>query len=106
MTNAHTGNLDRIKSCITLNGPQSVGDLMKALKLKDHQVRPLLSQAMSRTGGIVHAGRRAGIQLYGLPGIHAPKPKEYPKRYVPEFKELTPHDHDIYAGRDLAMLAR
>ncbi len=103
MSNAHTGNLDRIKSRITLHGPQTVGDLMKALGLKDHQVRPLLSQAMSRTGGIVHAGRRAGIQLYGLPGIHAPKPKEYPKRYEHKFIELK---RDPFQHRDLALAGR
>lgn len=35
-----------------------------------------------------------------------PKKKEMPRRYVPEFKPMAEGSYDIYAGRNLAMLAR
>lgn len=107
MSNRHAGHLDAIKSVIALKGPQTVPELVKATKLSDHTVRDSLYGAISRTGGIVHAGKKNNAQLYGLPGIHKPKEKPSPNpRYVYEFKELTPHDHDLYAGRNLALLAR
>ena len=35
-----------------------------------------------------------------------PSSKKIPPRYMPPFRELTPEDHDMYAGRNLAMLTR
>lgn len=35
-----------------------------------------------------------------------PVSKKISPRYMPPFRELTPEDHNLYAGRDLAMLAR
>lgn len=91
-----------IRSYIKLNGPQSIGQLVRALEISDHHVRA----AVNADASLVSAGRRQFGQVYGLAGIHAPKPKELPKAYKYEFKELTPHDHDIYAGRTLALLGR
>lgn len=99
----HTGNLDRIKAIITLHGPQTAPDLVKATGLTDTVIRGALTAALSRTGGIVYAGKRGGMRLYGLPGIHTPKAKEYPKPYVHPF---TPLSRDPFEHRDLALMGR
>lgn len=38
--------------------------------------------------------------------VITPVKKDKPKRYVPEFKPMDAGYYDIYAGRNLAMLAR
>lgn len=51
--------------------------------------------------------RSTRIAIYSLTRpVHQTSSKKITPRYMPPFRELTPEDHDIYAGRDLAMLAR
>lgn len=91
-----------LHAVIKLNGPQTISELSKDTGIPVHHVRA----AVNVDADLVPARRGQFGQAYGLAGIHVPKPKELPKAYKYEFKELTPHDHDIYAGRNLALLAR
>ena len=64
-----------------------------------------------KTPGIYMAGyiRNGSLRqtVYSLTRqAEQPRSKKIPPRYMPPFRELTPEDHDLYAGRNLAMLAR
>jgi hypothetical protein len=90
---------EAIRSVLKLNGPQSVSQLVKATGHSDHNVRVALSADTTIT--ITRRGHLG--MMYGISGIHAPKPKVYPKPYVSEFKELR---RDPFAHRDLALAGR
>jgi len=90
---------EAIRSAIKLNGPRSVSELSKLTGYSSHKVRAAVGTDATLT--ITRRGQFGAI--YGISGLHAPKPKEYPKPYVSEFKPLA---RDPFAHRDLALLGR
>lgn len=93
-------NIDLIKSALTLNGPLTRGELINATGLSDRQVKNALDQLQARSGGVAPAGRKKGVQLYG---ISSERPKDKPRPYVHTWSELR---RDPFAHRDLALAGR
>lgn len=103
-SNVHTGDTDRIKTLIATRGrPLTVPAIATALRLDEVKVRSLVNICVSRTGGLVRAGREGRRNLYALPGMLERKvdPAAVPRRYEHRFVELY---RDPFEALKLAMV--
>lgn len=88
-------------------GEHTAKQMAEALNMPLTSVSTCMStMAHKKNASLWVARKKSGSNVYtNKPQAKSVKVNPNP-RYVPEFKELTPHDHDIYAGRDLALAGR
>lgn len=92
----------QVKEYLTERNGTAV-DIAAATGLTTRQVSQALNDLISG-GGAFKVDMRGAKPVYSC---EMPKRRKgLPMPYVPQFKEITPMDHDIWSHRNLAMLAR
>lgn len=93
-------------------GDMSNDEIAKATGHTKLQIRNAIASARQRKRQtplyvVGYLGPRDRIAVYSLTQKSKPAQKKHlHPRYAPEFETMSPHDYDLYAGRNLAMLAR
>lgn len=101
--------------------------ILKALETKQelyaHEIAEMIGEPVRNVSNAIfgmrdvyrikHYHKRNAKCIYSLKPFEGvieevikPVVKDKPRRYVPEFQEMKYGSYDIYAGRNLAMLAR
>jgi DNA-binding transcriptional ArsR family regulator len=108
----HNGLRSKILKVLEQNKEMYAHEIAEAVGSTSRKVSNALF-AMDDVYRIKQHGTRNAKCIYSLKPIEGmieevikPVKKDKPKRYVPEFKPMAEHSYDIYAGRNLAMLAR
>ena len=110
---APTGVIENIRSLLK-NGDMTTREMADALRVTPRTISNAI-QGHRRNGGIPiyvvgkkPRDRNVRQPIYSLkaPVKELREKSHHPERYVPQFKPLEPQTYDLWASRNLAMLAR
>ena len=107
-----TGNIHMIRAVLK-SGDMTAEQISRVTGITALQVRNAIQSgrkcgdnAVYTVGAVLIGKSRFSIYSINKPFKEAVQLPDRPRRYVPEFREMTEQSYDLYAARNLAMLAR